>query len=243
MTENSKEYILSEIKRLAAENSSKPLGKERFQKETGIKPYTWNKYWVKFGDALVEAGFKPNKMNEAFPDEFIIEKYISLISELGHFPTNTELNFKCHNDDSYPSKNAMQRLGRQAVIAQKILESDLSRGSNEVINICQNILDKEKLQLSETGTSKVEIGEVYLIKHGNHNEYKIGKSKDKVRRGKELKIEMPQRLGLIHSILTDDPSGVEAYWHRRFKSKNINGEWFALNSDDIKAFKRWKKIV
>lgn len=62
-----------------------------------------------------------------------------------------------------------------------------------------------------------------------------------MRRGNELKIQLPENLDLIHEIKTDDPSGIEAYWHRRFESKRMNGEWFDLNSGDIKAFKRWRK--
>lgn len=61
--------------------------------------------------------------------------------------------------------------------------------------------------------------------------------------GNELKIQLPENLDLIHEIKTDDPSGIEAYWHRRFEAKRMNGEWFDLNSADIKAFKRWRKII
>lgn len=46
----------------------------------------------------------------------------------------------------------------------------------------------------------------------------------------------------IHVIETDDMRGVENYWHNRFKEKLKRGEWFKLDKDDIKAFKRWKNI-
>ena len=85
------------------------------------------------------------------------------------------------------------------------------------------------------------LGEVYLFKSGRY--YKIGKTNDTVRRGKELRIQLPEKCILIHSIKTDDPSGIETYWHGRFEEKRLNGEWFNLSPTDIKAFKNWRRII
>ena len=85
------------------------------------------------------------------------------------------------------------------------------------------------------------MGYVYLLKSGRY--YKIGKAVAPDRRRYEIGLQLPEKAEPVHSIETDDPSGVEAYWHRRFAEKRGEGEWFDLSAEDIKAFKRWKRIA
>jgi hypothetical protein len=82
------------------------------------------------------------------------------------------------------------------------------------------------------------MGYVYLVKMGRY--YKIGMTNSVGRREYELNLQLPERAELVHVIPTDDPAGIEEYWHKRFAAKNTNGEWFSLDALDVAAFKRRK---
>jgi hypothetical protein len=236
-----KQKILDEIRRTAKENNNAPLGRERFEKETGIKPYDWGKYWAKFSEAQREAGFSPNTLNSAYDEGFLLEKFIVFIRELGRYPTRGDFLVKSTSDGDFPSPNTFARLGNKKEAVEKIVKYAEQKGYSDIIEIGNTILKNSKKE-EDTDDSSTEqiLGAVYLFKHGKY--YKIGKSNDTVRRGHELRIQLPENLDLIHEIKTDDPSGIEAYWHKRFEAKRMNGEWFDLNSSDLKAFKRWKRI-
>jgi len=237
-----KEAILKEIRRTAKENDGKPLGMARFEKETGLKPHHWKKYWARFGDLQKEAGFEPNQLQGSYDDEFLIGKLIKTIRKLGKFPTFDELNIERSSDSKFPSREVFTKFGKLNLVG-KIVEYCKDKGDySDVIELCAPILKKYSNKNNYDGMNTLQnVGEVYLFKSGRY--YKIGKTNDTVRRGSELRIQLPEEMNLIHSIKTDDPSGIEAYWHRRFESKRMNGEWFNLTSADIRAFKRWRKIV
>lgn len=83
-----------------------------------------------------------------------------------------------------------------------------------------------------------QAGHVYLIKSDNF--YKVGFSVHAGARERQLAIQLPEKVSTVHVIATDDPPGIEAYWHSRFAEKRVNGEWFKLSREDIAAFKRRK---
>jgi len=76
---------------------------------------------------------------------------------------------------------------------------------------------------------------VYLLKSGKF--YKIGRTNSVGRRQYEIATQMPEEVTEVHRISTDDSTGIERYWHQRFASKRLKGEWFNLSKEDIATFK------
>lgn len=79
---------------------------------------------------------------------------------------------------------------------------------------------------------------VYLISSGlDEKQYKIGYTRRKVEeRIKEFKTGNSNNLEIISVFESKWGTKIEAYMHRLFKSKLINGEWFNLSNDDVKNF-------
>ena len=46
--------------------------------------------------------------------------------------------------------------------------------------------------------------------------YKVGRTNAVGRRDFEIGIQLPEPVTVIHTIITDDPEGIEAYWHKHF---------------------------
>lgn len=237
----SREQILEEIQRTAKTNGGKPLGRLAFFTETGIREADWRgRFWARWNDVLKDAGFGPNKLNEAIEDEVLLESYAQLAIELGRLPVNAELRLKKRVDPSFPNDKTFARFGTKAQFLVRF--KDYCSHKPEYSELLDQIAPeyeegKESALESQQAAESVD-GFVYLVKMGKH--YKIGKTFSVPRRHRELALELPEQLTPVHVIRTDDPSGIEAYWHRRFRAKCTNGEWFALSAEEIRIFKKRK---
>ena len=240
-----KAQIIAEIQRTAASNGGVPLGSARFEAATAIKQTDWyGIHWARWGDAVREAGFEPNQLQGAYEKEELLQKYAELALELGRLPVKGDLRLKRRADPEFPSWNVFDRFGKKAEFIRQLADFCRSReGFEIVVNWCEGYATPaDSFSDDDESSAEVVIGYVYLLQHGSRREYKIGRTNNKLRREGEIGIELPEKIEPIHVIETDDPAGVEAYWHRRFAEKRMKNEWFALTAEDVRAFKRWRRI-
>jgi hypothetical protein len=236
-----KEHILQEIRRTAQENGGIPLGWRKFAQETGIRDSEWlGKYWAGWGDAVREAGYTPNRMTGAYKDSRVLEQFIQLARELKRLPTDKHLRLKAHQNRDFPDSSTFRsKFGHKAELVKRLKEYCQGReGHEDILALCESYAVAADRGRDNSDGDEGEIGCVYLAKSGKF--YKIGRTNAVGRREYELAIQLPERLRTVHFIRTDDPAGIEAYWHKRFEAKRGNGEWFALNASDVSAFKRRK---
>jgi len=241
-----RDHIVREIQRTASTNGGVPLGWRRFEEESGIRHYDWyGRFWSRWSDAVREAGYEPNRMNEAYEEEFLLEQLVLLTRSLGRVPTDGDLLLATREDTTLPSVKVFRRLGNKQQRATRVEEFCARNPEyDDVASLWRTVtVSPKRVDPAESIKSPNEVGYVYLLKHGSRREYKIGRTKNPLRREGEIGINLPEQLQPIHYIKTDDPVGIEAYWHSRFASKRKGGEWFALTSADVSAFKCWRRIL
>jgi hypothetical protein len=233
--------IINEIKQTAAANGGVPLGWRKFATETGIREPDWKgKLWARWSDAVREAGFTPNEMKEAYGESELLEKYAKLAQDLAHLPTVTDIMLSASQGQAFPNwKTLMNQFGGKPQLVAKLREYCQARTEYaSVIALCDSYVPQRGAEPDKLEPNGQQIGFVYLMKSAKF--YKIGKANVTGRRHRELAIQLPERLIFVHEIRTDDPFGIEAYWHNRFADKRRGGEWFELNAADVAAFKRRK---
>jgi len=234
-----RERILSEIKRIAENDGGRPPGKAAFTRLTGIGEHQWSGVvWARWSEVLAEAGYGPNALQGRFDSEAVLTKIVEACRYYGRVPTVAEFKLSRLRDPTFPSKGAIAghfptRAGLLTALARRASQDEACR------DIAAMLPDAiPQAYPAAIPTSVRADGFVYLIKSGDH--HKIGRSDELERRVKEIRLALPEAATLAHAIRTDDPPGIEAYWHRRFADRRANGEWFKLTPSDVAAFKRRK---
>ena len=141
--------------------------------------------------------------------------------------------------------SAFHRIRKRKLISAVAAYCSETRGFQDVADWCDDYLktsaESRTAADKDKSTQEPQLGYVYLAKSGRY--YKVGKSNASGRREYELGLQLPEKLKMVHVIATDDPTGIEAYWHKRCEAKRKNGEWFDLDPADVAAFKRRRKFM
>jgi hypothetical protein len=244
-----REVILQAIRTEALLNGGKALGKDRFFQKTGIKDADWlGKYWVRWSDVVREAGVTPNEFQGAHDKSTKLRNFLELTRRLGHPPTVPEMRLEKRSNPSFPNeKSLISDSGGRTSFLQSARAFCIS---SPEFSDCLALLethDKRFEPSERLAPQAARRGYVYLIKSGRH--FKIGITEALYRRAAQIANGTPQGAELLHSFATDDPRGIETYWHQRFASKRVqganiaSGEWFLLDSFDIAAFKLRKTFM
>ena len=173
-----------------------------------------------------------------------------LARELGHLPTTPELKLKRRADARFPSHNTLDsHIGRSKRERIATLRAFCASRDDcaDVVRICDTAELTGASPMRSRGTVPAaaggeheKLGVVYLMRSGKY--YKIGRSNSAGRRHYELSIQLPTPTKVVHVIETDDPPGIERYWHERFEATRRGGEWFELSAEDIRVFKKRKSM-
>ncbi|MBS1816640.1 MAG: GIY-YIG nuclease family protein [Acidobacteria bacterium] len=179
----------------------------------------------------------PQALNPRLDDAVVLQAAARLVQKYRRFPTAAEIRFECNADSSLPSHNTFRRFGGLGGLRSRLAEYAREHELSDVVAALPDEHQESRVPSADDSTGGSD-GFVYLVKSGRH--FKIGKANSVEERHRHLRIQLPQAAEVIHRIKTDDPYGIEGYWHRRFADKRLNGEWFELSVDDVKAFRRRK---
>ena len=235
-----KEQIVSEIRRLAKLNNGH-ISKRKFITTTGISErQILGRHWATWNEALTEAGVATSRFFQPKTDEtLILAAFAELIERLNKWPTVNQLRLERHRNQSFPSLDVIDRLKKETSLPEKLLEYCETNGNlSTAARIARDRMLTEAAQSNVVGRVTV-VGYVYMMKSGRR--YKIGHTTTPSRRHREVRLDLPDPTTLVHAIETDDPVGIESYWHNRFSSKRVRDtEFFTLDATEVAAFKRRK---
>lgn len=246
-----REEIIELIKKWSVDHEGRTPAERVFREDTGIPLNTLQKHgWASYGELCDDAGLSRNKFDKTkYQNDELCESFIVAIRDKNKWPTRGELEVRQKKDKTFPgSSTYYKKLGlvNTGALPKTILEYINGKSGYEDIEvICNTMLEKIPAEAEFSGDQKEDKGWVYLYRLGTLNRYKVGKTNNLLRRGREIAATLPEKTILIHSIPTNDISGVEVYWLTRFRktATELENEWFMLSNSNIKEFKAWKKIA
>ncbi|WP_018440951.1 GIY-YIG nuclease family protein [Trinickia symbiotica] len=236
-----KDDVISRIRELASRNGGK-VSFNFFIEETGISAQRLRRQpWFGGWNALLqEIGVQTSIFSvPRTSDDVIVGAVAELTRRLGRWPTEDEFVREKQTDPMFPTLQVIRRAKKSGRLWELLNDYRADDDTYAVVRAIAAPRAEDQPQTDGADATARVRGYVYMLRHGRH--YKIGCTTTPTRRFREVRIELPEETVQVHAIETDDPRGIEAYWHRRFDAKRIrNSEWFELDAEDIRSFKRRK---
>ena len=234
MAKPSRGSIIEAYNELVA-STGEQMGEKRFMRETGIPRYYWRGgYWRSWAAFQADAGHQPNRPTPRINDELVLERFSEFVLQRGALPTEADILLEKANDPSFPGKDVLRRWGGRDALLAKVAE--FCEGKDKFQPVLNLLRQGSSVALRQRYQTLNIAGFVYLLRSGKY--FKLGRTNATGRRLYELAIQLPQDPKVVHVIETDDPDGIEKYWHERFSEKRQGGEWFSLSKEEVAAFKR-----
>ena len=218
------------------------IGFRAFLDATGIT-HSWlrGQPWYSGWNALhAELGLQTKRFGVARTEATgIADAVAKLIVRTERWPTDDELRRERARDPSFPSLHVIGRIRKSGELARLVAAlGEVNAALQPASAIARAQLQSKPSAVDSLPGEKIR-GYVYILRSGRR--YKIGRSNDSSRRYREVKLELPDETHQLHTIATDDPPGIEAYWRARFAQKRVrNTEFFKLDAEDVRAIKRRK---
>ena len=229
-----REAIIAEIKRLSSELGASP-GVAKFSAETGIPQARFlGVYWARWSDALAEAGLAANELQGRFDSSDLLRGLAQFTRKAGRYPSNRDLRLAKRQGEVVANEKVYSTHFGNADGVREALRN-YCKTNAEFDDVLRLIPESNAPTKSSAASTD---GQVYLLKSGAH--FKIGRTDNLERRFREITVLLPETTEIVHSISTDDPAGIEEYWHKRFSDRRVRGEWFKLSRDDVRAFRKRK---
>lgn len=152
--------------------------------------------------------------------------------------------FYCDCYVRHADSQGLHRLyeGRQKIAAVRqrhdySLLPDCDRASLDEYDaeLARAIIDYRPPEKKKKPAQKM-IGYVYLIQSPS-GAYKIGRTKDPANRSKTFGVQLPFEVEFLALIATEDMIALESSLHAIYAEQRINGEWFALDAEDVAHIK------
>lgn len=226
--------VLAEIGRIARENGGAPPGMLQFASKSGIRKSAWvGRIWPRWSDALKEAGFAPHPANPRLNDDDMLAAIAEAARAIGRIPAENDLVFQRAAGRRIPCHQTYLHHfgGKEGTLLRLKRWAEATPERADVAAMLAGVEEPPVPAMRCKGT-------VYLLRCGRW--FKIGCSTMVRERVRVLQQGLPEAARLVHVIHTDDPHGIESYWHRRFAKKRVRGEWFRLSRDDVAVFRQRK---